>query len=620
MACSTTPEVVDVVATLRVLVRHRTAARAVARLLTGARWRIGTGDLAALRRRARLARRRPEDEVAEAEPLSLVEALDDLGDPHALFGRGLPAAAARSPRSCGGCGGGSSAPLPDLVADVERTIGVDIEVAARPDRVEVGRAHLDRFLDVAADFASEADEATLHRVPRLPRGGRGRGERARGRRDRRRRRAGADADRARREGPGVGRRRGARPGRERVPGRAAVDQLDARPSGTARPAARRPRRPAGARPAGARRPQGGARPPRRPPRRARRAARRGGAPAGLRRAHAGALDVLLASGYVWDTAIKPREPVAVPRGGRRAGRRRRVGRARARRGESADRRGAHRVAGRSTRSGPFPGDRTPGRRAAVEAGAALVRAAADALPIGASARPRRAVAPRRRPAARRARPAVARGGGRRRAAASTCRCPQLVELRRDPGSARAQHPPPAARGRRRRGHVGARRSTPGSSSAGSRQTLLDVDELPGAADEAADDAEFEQLRDAFDRSPWASRTPDRGRGPVRDGGRGDGRARSHGRRVRQRGRRLGDRRLEDRQHGRPAPRAAAAAVQLAAYRLAWARLNGIPDEQLASVRAAFHYVRSDETVAPSDLLDADGLRALVAESTDGTAA
>ena len=54
-----------------------------------------------------------------------------------------------------------SAPLPELVADVERAIGVDIEVAARADRAPVGRAHLDRFLDVAAGFAAEADEATL---------------------------------------------------------------------------------------------------------------------------------------------------------------------------------------------------------------------------------------------------------------------------------------------------------------------------------------------------------------------------------------------------------------------------------------------------------------------------
>src|SRR4029079_2691727 len=54
-----------------------------------------------------------------------------------------------------------TAPLPELVAAVERTMGVDIEVAARPGGLRAGRPHLDRFLDVAADFAAEADEATL---------------------------------------------------------------------------------------------------------------------------------------------------------------------------------------------------------------------------------------------------------------------------------------------------------------------------------------------------------------------------------------------------------------------------------------------------------------------------
>jgi DNA helicase-2/ATP-dependent DNA helicase PcrA len=50
------------------------------------------------------------------------------------------------------------------------------------------------------------------------------------------------------------------------------------------------------------------------------------------------------------------------------------------------------------------------------------------------------------------------------------------------------------------------------------------------------------------------------------------------------------------------------AVQLTAYRLAWAALRGVP---LEKVRAAFHYVREGRTVWPEDLLDADGLRALL---------
>jgi len=53
----------------------------------------------------------------------------------------------------------------------------------------------------------------------------------------------------------------------------------------------------------------------------------------------------------------------------------------------------------------------------------------------------------------------------------------------------------------------------------------------------------------------------------------------------------------------------AVGVQLAAYRLAWADLQGV---DLAEVRAAFHYVRAGETVRPADLLDRDGLAALIA--------
>ena len=97
------PEVSDVVATLTVLV-DPTAGDALGRLLTGARWRIGPRDLAALEARARAlvhSRRppRPADEgaapVAEApvERGSIVEALDDLGDPDGYSPDGPPPAA-----------------------------------------------------------------------------------------------------------------------------------------------------------------------------------------------------------------------------------------------------------------------------------------------------------------------------------------------------------------------------------------------------------------------------------------------------------------------------------------------------------------------------------------------
>jgi DNA helicase-2/ATP-dependent DNA helicase PcrA len=51
-----------------------------------------------------------------------------------------------------------------------------------------------------------------------------------------------------------------------------------------------------------------------------------------------------------------------------------------------------------------------------------------------------------------------------------------------------------------------------------------------------------------------------------------------------------------------------AGVQLAAYRLAWAALAGVPVER---VSAAFFYVRDGLTVRPSDLLDEAGLVELI---------
>jgi len=176
------PEVQDVVATLRVL-HDAGASDALARLLTGPRWRIGPRDLVALGRRARAlasgegdgraatraaaVENDPADALAEAitdltaETGSLVEALDDLGEPaaysragyarmHALAGelRRLRAHIAR--------------PLADLTAEAERVLGLDIEVAARPGVDPVAaRADLDAFTDVAAAFTGEGAEPTL---------------------------------------------------------------------------------------------------------------------------------------------------------------------------------------------------------------------------------------------------------------------------------------------------------------------------------------------------------------------------------------------------------------------------------------------------------------------------
>jgi DNA helicase-2/ATP-dependent DNA helicase PcrA len=178
------PEVQDVVATLRVL-HDASASDALARLLTGPRWRIGPRDLVALGRRARdLARGagdtadgpEPEADSAQAQdPLdaavtdltsadsaaSLVEALDDLGRPEGYSPAGyarLSALAAETRRLRGQV----TRPLADLIAEVERALSLDIEVAARPGGdLAAGRADLDAFTDVAAGFAGDQPEPTL---------------------------------------------------------------------------------------------------------------------------------------------------------------------------------------------------------------------------------------------------------------------------------------------------------------------------------------------------------------------------------------------------------------------------------------------------------------------------
>ncbi|HEX5543016.1 MAG TPA: ATP-dependent DNA helicase [Micromonospora sp.] len=139
--------------------------------------------------------------------------------------------------------------------------------------------------------------------------------------------------------------------------------------------------------------------------------------------------------------------------------------------------------------------------------------------------------------------------------------------------------------------------------------LLDLDELPGAADEdAAPDEALAELQDRFLASEWADRTPVEVEVPfatVIAGVVVRGRMDSVFRDV------TGRYDVIDWKTGRrpSGTEADAAAVQLAAYRLAWAELAGVPVRQ---VRAGFHYVRDGVTVRPADLLDATGLTALVA--------
>jgi DNA helicase II / ATP-dependent DNA helicase PcrA len=142
--------------------------------------------------------------------------------------------------------------------------------------------------------------------------------------------------------------------------------------------------------------------------------------------------------------------------------------------------------------------------------------------------------------------------------------------------------------------------------------LIDAEELPGAADGqiAQDgDEDLAELRRRFEAGEWAARWPAEVEVPFEM--------------------KIGDRLVRGRidavfadsagggydvvdwKTGRQPSTAAekrAVAVQLAAYRLAWAALAGVP---LRDVRAAFYYVRDDVTVSPTDLLDSAGLADLI---------
>jgi DNA helicase-2/ATP-dependent DNA helicase PcrA len=138
--------------------------------------------------------------------------------------------------------------------------------------------------------------------------------------------------------------------------------------------------------------------------------------------------------------------------------------------------------------------------------------------------------------------------------------------------------------------------------------LIEIDDLPGAADFGeAPDSDFEELREAFEASEWATRVPHAVEVTFSADVEG----------ITLRGRmdavfRHPDGHWEvvDWKTGSvpPESRLPVLAVQLAAYRMAWAALKNVPVEQ---VHAAFHYVRANRTIRPADLLDPEGLRQLL---------
>ncbi|MFE3192338.1 ATP-dependent helicase [Nocardia sp. NPDC059240] len=167
-----TPEVADIVATLR-LIADPSAGSAAVRILTGARWRIGVSDIAALSRRARtLSIRRPAGqtdaitdtatlnealrEVAPepAEKAGLGDAIADPGEPEEYSTQGFARITALG-RELSALRERAGQPLAELVADVERTIGVGVETQTRRAHAAAGREHLDAFAEVVAGYSAD---------------------------------------------------------------------------------------------------------------------------------------------------------------------------------------------------------------------------------------------------------------------------------------------------------------------------------------------------------------------------------------------------------------------------------------------------------------------------------
>ncbi|MBF8194251.1 ATP-dependent helicase [Nonomuraea sp. K274] len=173
----TVPEVNDIVATLRVLY-DATAGDALARLLAGPRWRIGPADLRVLGEHARELARELSDSYRADDPLnqvvadmaeergSLVDALDELPGREEWLESFSPLARTRLvalAHELRHLRAHTAQPLPDLIMEVERRLGLDIEVAARSGTVGAfaARADLDAFLDAASRFAGDAEDPTL---------------------------------------------------------------------------------------------------------------------------------------------------------------------------------------------------------------------------------------------------------------------------------------------------------------------------------------------------------------------------------------------------------------------------------------------------------------------------
>ncbi|WP_159609628.1 ATP-dependent DNA helicase [Glutamicibacter sp. JC586] len=184
-----TPEVTDLVACLHVLVDPLRSDKLM-RMLSGARWRIGTADLAAFadwsrqleRRRAKglnpaeSAEGRSDSQAGVAESAraelndaaSLIEALDYLPPEgwHSADGRCLSeegrARLCALKEELAGLRLMANDDLDTLIREVERAMNLDIEVAVRPwVEPSASRANLDAFADVVRDYSRNAPRVEL---------------------------------------------------------------------------------------------------------------------------------------------------------------------------------------------------------------------------------------------------------------------------------------------------------------------------------------------------------------------------------------------------------------------------------------------------------------------------
>ncbi|MFJ3443425.1 UvrD-helicase domain-containing protein [Streptomyces sp. NPDC086081] len=141
--------------------------------------------------------------------------------------------------------------------------------------------------------------------------------------------------------------------------------------------------------------------------------------------------------------------------------------------------------------------------------------------------------------------------------------------------------------------------------------LLEPEELPGSEAEIADERDLQLLKDAFERTEYAHRTPYRVEAPFQ--------LTLAGRVVRGRIDAVykegdGDAATYEIVDWKTSRSRTADPLQLAVYRLAWAEQQGVSPE---SVTAAFLYVRTGEVVRPPALPDRAALERLLLEEPPG---